>query len=168
MGTQESHALVVVDMQRKFLARAKRKRHTYYYPDAITTAGWNALVERIIRAIEICKTKQQPIVILEFDDFGPTDNKIKKAIGEYQKVFWCVKYCDDGSEEVFDVLPSINIFSVVGVNKKFCISATAKGLAEKAKVNLLEDAIGDEHGDMGWGWYSQPANTEIVNVDAIA
>ena len=79
--------LTIIDMQDYFLQRGLRRSDT---PKALQ-AEWDAIVKVIRKLISQAKRKKMPIVVLEYDNSGPTIEKILKGLykdddlGRYQK-----------------------------------------------------------------------------------
>ena len=172
--------LTIIDMQDYFLRRGKNKG--YVDPETFQ-AEWDTIVNVIRKQITVAKRKKMPIVVLEFDNSGSTNAKILRAIKGYKLAKRVEKRRDDGSNEVAETVKEImgtdwnpDEFRITGVNRAFCVSRTVKGLSRlfsKAQLKLIEDAIGDEHGDeYGWGWEfdldGKPKNATIANSRAIA
>jgi nicotinamidase-related amidase len=120
----ETTALVVVDMQPYF-----------------TTANHEDTIRNCI--IEIRKAIQAniPIVVLEYNGCGDTNERLKKHLDEYDKTFYETKCDDNGGHEVIDCLESRNDFSidtfiVCGVNINACVADTVRCL-----VNVYEKHV---------------------------
>ncbi len=163
--------LVVIDMQDYFRDRgASRLRDPAEF-----LADWDAIVDTIVSQVAVAKRARRPVVMLEYNLAGPTVRRIAAATRHYDLARHVTKYRDNGADEVAEAIEDLNgrgyrptRFQITGVNRRFCVSDTVRGLAKRypeAQLALIEDAIGDEGGDVGWGWRegSEPRNTVLVN-----
>ena len=170
--------LTIIDMQDYFLRRGLRRSED---PKTMQ-AEWDAIVNVIRGQIVLAKRKKMPIVVLEYNNSGATTAKILRAIRGYALARRVVKRRDDGSNEVAETVSEImgcdwnpTEFCVTGVNRAYCVARTVSGLSLEfpdSILSLIEDGIGDEHGDTGWGWEWQgtgkPKNAIIANSRAVA
>ncbi len=120
-----SYTLVIVDMQPRF--HTSQKRATLY---------------AVEREIQRAKELNNPIVVLEYDDYGLTDTRLTDAIGSYRLCRTCVKTDDDGSKEVLEACDNEGYtterFRVCGVNTHACVQSTVSGLAKKVRDCIVE------------------------------
>jgi len=168
--------LTIIDMQDYFLQRGLNRGDV---EPAELQAEWDTIVDVIRKQISKAKRNKMPIVVLEYDNSGPTTAKILRTIRGYELAARVKKYRNDGSSEVMETIGELmggnwvpSEFRITGVNRAFCVADTVRGLSQEfpdSMLNLIEDAIGDEHGDYyGWGWSIPPRNTTIINSRAVA
>jgi nicotinamidase-related amidase len=129
--------LIVVDMQKAFPA-------SY------------AVGYKVIREVKRARSKNEWIMLLEYEHNGRTLTKISKEVKGYPKVIRKTKLEDDGSPAVLHALmrsrrnnnlkgPHVNripsVFRVCGVNTYACIIKTVEGLNRfDGKVKVISDA----------------------------
>jgi len=126
--------LTVVDMQTDF-----------------KTSQYDPLIGNVKAAIEKAIQKDQPILFLEFEGFGPTDSRLTELVKGYKKAYFATKYSDDGSRQVKALADQLDSkptkVKVCGVNASYCVLATVEGILESMKevekVKVLSDACGD-------------------------
>jgi len=112
-----NEALVVVDMQEDFLGMAGIDYDGKRLDGDFITESLNKLMRGVLREVEAAKSKQLPIVCLQyanqedgFDDpkesweYHATAAEIRKSLKAYPRVFYVWKDNDDGSEETLDAL----------------------------------------------------------------
>ena len=171
-NTATTTVLVVIDMQTFFYNRGLRNHNVS--PEQMKK-DWIGAVKAIQKEIRQAKKNHDFILIVECSGFfpgayGQTDGRIRQTIGKYQHVRYVKKDFDDGSAEIEDMLietqrNSPERFRVCGINRAYCVASTVKGLADKyveSKILLVDDAITDEHGNMGWGGATRLRNTVVV------
>lgn len=111
-------ALCIVDMQYKFSSHEE-------------------CLEGVLYQIYLAKRRNAPIVVLEYEDYGPTHDRIQKALENYSEVSVVIKSTDDGSREFlgeFDSDPDFDRVRVVGVNTCYCVFETAAGLISEGFI----------------------------------
>lgn len=174
----ETEVLVIIDMQRYFLRRAKKLRRL------MTPEDWGEVRGKIIELVHIAKRKNIPIVVLEFapETYGNTDYLIKRAIGKYPLARFVPKFSNDGSGELSELFPQCGIapskFFVCGVNRCSCVSHTTGGINcawKTIPIVLCEDAIGDENyntyawdKDFPYDRINKPENLVFSTIEAMA
>ena len=129
--------LCIVDMQEGF--------------DAARTPG---LVCRISDLAREFRTRDEPVVVLEYEDSGPTLAPIKDALLGYWKVRFATKKGGDGSKEVKKACDSAgwspNKISICGVEAGACVVQTFEGLwrlMRGIKLEVVPDGVGEQ-----WKW----------------
>jgi nicotinamidase-related amidase len=125
-----SYALVVVDMQ-------------YSFENSMNATLENNCIREILKAVK----DNAPIIFLEYDGMDDTLESLTECVKNYKNYYIEVKYDDDGSEEVEQIVLNNKLpkrkFKVCGVNTDCCVADTVFGLTEKfptAKVEVIEDA----------------------------
>jgi nicotinamidase-related amidase len=108
--------MVIVDMQESFKAARNED-----------------LQRRIVHAIERQRKLGGPIIVLEYECFGPTVDTIKRALSGYEKRWYLEKCYDDGGTEVRDCVEAEQLdiregFFICGVNTAYCVISTARGI----------------------------------------
>lgn len=111
--------MVIVDMQESFKAARNED-----------------LQRRIVHAIERQKRAGDPIIVLEYENSGPTVDTIKRALSGYEKRWYLEKCCDDGGAEVGDCVEDEGLdvregFFICGVNTAYCVISTARGIEDR-------------------------------------
>ena len=109
-----SYTLVIIDMQPDFEA-----------------ANYDWLVERIVEDVEQAKENRANILVVEYNDYGDTHEKIMEAIGDYLNAYTIEKWDDDGSEEIMDAIEDYKLFPelhICGINYSACVERTIRGL----------------------------------------
>lgn len=171
-GERGASVLVVVDMQMHFQCALEP-----WLLDAVESnvsqanqAGW------VIVALEIMtfnplrtygNTHQRIVVAAQ-----PTATQ--KQNGEPQRFFMRAKAQSDGSDRVQDVCEKENfaptLIRVVGVKSRFCVEATAVGLAERYPQCRIEVVAGACNQDAGcpndWSGFPLRSNLFLVDLEA--
>ncbi len=141
--------LVIVDMQPSFDA-----------------ANCVKTITEVILEIEYARKTNEPIIVLEFEDYGETHEDIMKALEGYDNYKIVTKPDNDGSTEVIEAVNKFGLhhdnltFHVCGVNFHACVSDTVCGLAydfgvEKENLNVIETACNDyveDYDGHHYGW----------------
>ncbi len=140
-------ALVVIDMQEKFISQ--------FDPPC-----WrDDLIEKIIEEINRAKTKNRPILIVEYwDDLYYihyqksqmiTNTRIMESVAGYPRTYVVKKNKDDGASAIKAMLDKLNLsvdkFSVCGLNTQCCVLETVVSLAKipgVEKIDILTEACG--------------------------
>ena len=124
------YTLVVVDMQDKFVASRA-----------------SLVQESCKKAVAKAIKQKAHIVFVEFENYGPTLPKLTKLTRNYKNVSYVSKRDWDGSSQTIEALTKLGIehrtFKVCGVYTECCVSATARGLADRiadAKVEVIRSA----------------------------
>jgi nicotinamidase-related amidase len=132
------YCLIVVDMQSKFEASNN--------PDTIKNC-----VKEIKKAVK----NNMPIIILEYDGFGPTQHALMNSMRNYPKRYWYEKCTDSGADEVHYIVKRFRLsknLKVVGVNTDACVRDTIYDLACKPKryrnykIEVISKACNTESG----------------------
>lgn len=135
---ERTRTLCIVDMQEDFMDAGK-----YCLP-------------HVLHEIELAKTRQAGIVVLEFEDCGRTVKEIRRALSGYKHQTTVRKNNDDGSAEFLKGATK-NRFNtymvrVCGVNRSYCVLETVLGIKdEKEGAVDIEVAINAT-------WCTVPAN----------
>jgi len=94
------------------------------------------IVHEVCHQIKQAKSKNYPIILLEYIDNGHTYQEIQKEINNYPFVFRQIKNEDDGSFEIAWVISENKLIGdilICGVNVSHCITSTVIGLIPKLK-----------------------------------
>lgn len=117
------YTLVVVDMQPSFKAALDKPTQ-----------------RAVAREIRAALRGGNPVVILEYDGYGPTVRSISRyAPRRHPLVSYQKKYENDGSPEVCEVVQQQewpSTFRVCGVNAGACVLDTVEQLAEVGPVTV--------------------------------
>ena len=109
--------LVIIDMQTGFMETGK-----------------NALVG-VKEEVKRAKRRQDPIILVEFEHWGPTHQDIMKLLDGYPHVTKCFKWTDDGANELLDHADAhmIDLSKVrfCGVNRCYCVGSTIRSFVRK-------------------------------------
>ena len=120
--------LVVVDMQDEF----ENSQH---------------VIDEVIQEVREAGKRNNPVVVLEFGGFGPTNQRVMREIRKLPKssVLRMVKEEDDGSREVMRAAEKLGAplenVRLCGVNLCYCVKATAVGLRNVAQNIEISDAV---------------------------
>jgi len=177
----DNKVLVIIDMQPFFLNRAKRNWRRFWDSKQSFLDEWNKVTKGIQQEIRIAKKNKELIIVVEYWRMETnkktwTVSALRKTIGKYPHVVYLNKDFDDGSSTIQNELKrrkiqDVAVFKITGVNRSFCVADTAKNLSRKysdSKILLIDEAIGDEHGDNGWGNVTAFSNTAIVPNSTLA
>lgn len=100
------------------------------------------VIKQVLHEIRLAKKRNAAVIVLEYDDSGPTIEPIKKALENYGRVAYVTKMQDGGGEEFFDTAESYgfnyNKVRMVGVNRSYCVFSTAR---EMVKDNGIDSRI---------------------------
>lgn len=128
MALLKDSALIVIDMQRHFLAS---------HPD------W--LIENICQKIKNFKEKNCPIYVLEYVGYGSTLFPIYDLLCDYPKFYLLEKEEDDGSKEIVRHFKKNGIpkhVYLTGVNADACVLETATGFKKRPFWQILGKPFG--------------------------
>ena len=81
-------ALIVIDMQPYFVTRGGNDKKDENKKKV------KEILDNQIKSIEMAKKAGIPIVFLEYENYGPTNEVLKKAIGDYKKSKYFLKNTD--------------------------------------------------------------------------
>ena len=128
-----NHALVIVDMQYRFLA-----------------ARGNKIRSESLKQIQEAKDNNHLIIILEYQSFGRTLPSIRKMLEDYDNVYYLDKSDCDGSRELVGLFTGLRKWpkniSFLGVNTNECVQDTVlefffytKRENKNIKVKVIKD-----------------------------
>lgn len=151
-GDKMSYTLVVVDMQPKF-ASANHRR----------------VIRNVKREISQAIADNADIVVLEYKYHGQTNRSIAKMVRSYDRGYFVMKLCDDGSIPLSQVVEIHNLstnFRFVGVNYGACVRRTIDGLVSIGynDIVVVEDACNqpiDWQDEPGFSW--KDVRYDLVN-----
>lgn len=140
-------ALVMIDMQDEFATRDNYNR-LGVNPEKI-----KAVIEKQKIMIALAKNKKMPILVAEYQSFGPTNSELMTAIGNYAWFYRVVKTTDglfdnanSSVAETKSKLAEWGIDSLIlmGANGGACVEATMKGaISSGYKVWAYTSGIAD-------------------------
>ncbi len=132
----DSYTLVIIDVQPKFDGSRN---------------------ERMLRGVkaEVIKAKDlnNPIIVVEYKDWGPTCPSIRKVIGDYWRACTITKLKTGGAKEVNSVLRNMldgHNIRICGIYTDVCVLATVRGLNRSKNINsikVVEDACATGFGN---------------------
>lgn len=146
-----THALVIIDMQPQF------GDHVY------------DVVEPIMDLIDQAMQVNAPILVVEYEDSGETDERILKQLESYG--FWnkATKPFDDGSSEIVKELGRMGCgdyeIHLCGINLAACVRRTADGLRGfDRQVTVLVDACSqpEEWDDPDFYHYDESCRDNVM------
>lgn len=99
-----------------------------------------------VRMIEVAKTLGVPIVVTEHypKGLGPTDDRVKKALGEHDQPLEKVVFSCFGAEGFLEALRETgrNTVVVIGIETHICVLQTAlEAAAHGFDVHIVTDAV---------------------------
>ncbi len=143
----DKDALIIIDMQSYFITRGGNQ-------DTVENKRKVQEITQVqIAAIKVAIKSQIPIVFLEYEGFGETNQDLKKAIGEYEEVKYLLKDTDgmfDDSNrhksKLVEYLNSKEIGNLIitGANGGACVQQSIEGsLKNNFNVMALNTGIAD-------------------------
>jgi nicotinamidase-related amidase len=144
--------LVIIDMQ-----------------DAFHSAKHYKVVEGVLRQIKLAKARKAGIVVVEYQEGGPTLDVIKEAVDGYTRKTVTRKPSDDGSREVMRAIRrkkfNAEKLRVCGVNIGYCVKDTILGLLEwpSVQIEVAKDACGP-YNDANTEWQGYPEHERMLFV----
>ncbi len=119
-----SYTLCIIDMQQKFL-------------NSLLLNDYDNIIDRISKDIKLAIKNNANIIFLEYECFGNTIKELLYLVRDYDKAYRRIKYDDDGSEELIDVLISNKIntknIKFCGINTDCCVYSTVSGFIHSMK-----------------------------------
>lgn len=126
-------------MQDKFLNELGNSNHN------------GALIRNCIRQINYAKKQNNYIFIVEFNNFGPTIEKILNKIGNYKKVIKLIKFGQSGKEQINMAVNSLFKKKLIesnypnlrfcGVYTDECVQSTVLDCKNYYKYKLMSSKI---------------------------
>ena len=154
---KQKYTLVVVDMQPKFVASQNERT-----------------IKMVQKEIKMAMDNKCPIVFLEYEEYGPTDKRLKEVIKGYKKCKFVKKRMDDGSDYVIRICNlhkyPLNNFRVCGVNTGACVKSTVSGLATLpyTHIKVPKGACNTTHENYKWKYFPTFGNVKTVAVGKAA
>ncbi len=146
-NNHRNSALMIIDMQDQFALRGGRALRR---DNAEKAAG---LIEEQVKAIEAARKADLPIIFVEYENYGPTNPQLKKAVEGYSKAKFITKDTDgvfDGYNNYRRDLTNIiregkiKNFIMAGANGGACVQQSTQGaLAANCNVVAFERGIAD-------------------------
>lgn len=121
---RDNAALVIIDMQPRFATRGGNEN------DEGNKKKLKELIKNQLEAIKIAKTSQIPIIFIEYEGFGDTNEELKKATEGYTDVKYILKdsdgmlsYDNSHKPELAEYLSSKKIGNLIitGANGGACV-----------------------------------------------
>lgn len=103
-----------------------------------------AIVENVVEQINRFRRMECPIILVEYNSYGPSYDEIYKALVGYNNSLLKVTKCgDDGGREIISAASEANIpinnMVVCGVNICYCVLGTAARLACCADSKIIPE-----------------------------
>lgn len=121
------YTLVVIDMQKDFVSCNE--------PNVIRACQ---------REIKLAIRRKTGIIFLEYEGYGHTIPELTNLTTNYDKTYFSSKATNSGSDEVFGIINTRNLYQnvrVVGVNTSYCVYETVEGLKDGlGKITVVADA----------------------------
>lgn len=148
------YTLVVVDMQPYFSAANSR-----------------SVIKNCKREIEAAMLKRAAIIIVEFNNCGPSVKSLLNLVDGYDRLHFAHKDTDDGSAEVEKIIKDEGLaakqLKVCGVNTDCCVQSTVRGLTARlpnATIEVIGDACNSDFNHLvGLDRMKKMANVSIKN-----
>lgn len=144
---RSNSALIIIDMQDYFVERGRQHEKP---ENQVKTKAVN---DHIIDSIKQAKQAGLPIVLLEYEDSGPTNDRIKEAVGDYDKAKYITKNTDSMfdswnryRQELNDYLEKekVSELLITGANGGACVHRSIRdALYEEYKVVAYSKGIAD-------------------------
>jgi len=106
------------------------------------------LIQNMCDLIRHARRQRWGIMLVEFDRYGPTTQRLMDALGEYDHVAIVKKNCDDGGEEVIQCLDSNPQWSrhclVCGIYGDACVRETVCGMYNAdplVEIDVVTDLV---------------------------
>ena len=146
-NNHRNSALMIIDMQDKFVLRGGRALRR----DNAEKAA--AVIKEQVRAIEAARKADLPIIFVEYENQGPTNPQLKKAVEGYGKAKFITKDTDGVFEgynkyrrDLKNIIreEKIKNFIMAGANGGACVQQSIQGaLAANCNVVAFERGIAD-------------------------
>lgn len=120
--------LCIIDMQHEFEKPAKR------------------CLDEVCRQIKLAKRRHAGIIVVEYENCGPTFSRIKALLKPYKRKTYKKKGYDGGGLEVLSAARrkgfSIDKIRFAGVNRSYCVSETIAEVIARhpGKIEIAIDA----------------------------
>ena len=143
MNHKATPTLCIIDMQEDF------------------PASQNQLtINAILRMIALFRSRNFPIIAVEFCGFGKTLPELREALKGYERVRTVQKFGDNGADEISQACIDMGInvschgeFYVTGINTGACVRRTVDGLLRlQNRVVVVRKACNQPRGG---GWDTQ-------------
>ena len=148
------NSLLIVDMQDEFPSSKKHQT-----------------ICECIKLICRAKLNLEPIIVLEYVNFGNTLTRLSRMLSRYDRRYLVKKNDNDGSDEIHDFVVKTKLgitdFTICGVNLDACVQETATGLAEIGyNVKVVKKACNTDgprcFSESGWRNYPKMANLKVT------
>lgn len=146
-GQQPGSALVVIDMQEPFITRGG------HAGDPENVKKVDAIIKAQVAAIEIARRKGIPIIFLEYENYGPTNATLRKAVEGYATTATFQKTADGMLEtwnshraelQAYLDKNKVKTMVVTGANGGACVQASIEGaLRGNYNVFAVSNGIAD-------------------------
>lgn len=94
------------------------------------------------KEIALAKRRNAPIILVEYEDSGPTLPELLRTLNGYEHCYKITKNDDDGSTEILGVLAELPRFvpkwRICGIHLEHCVWDTIMGLKNNLKKTKLE------------------------------
>lgn len=146
-----SLAVMLIDMQTAYLAYLQEQER-----DLVTCAQ--------IEVIRKCALQDTPVIVIEYDDKGPTLECLRKEVAHVPRHYWITKMQSDafGSKELWQVLEELKAgkLLLMGAYASYCVlkaatSALKRGHSIVTSDTLIIDPFDEASRGKSLEWYSQ-------------
>lgn len=144
---RDNAALVIIDMQPYFVTRAGNDK------DEENKKKVKEIIKTQIEAIKLARASQIPIVFIEYEGFGDTNEELKKATEGYSDVKHILKdtegmlsYNNNHTPEVIEYLSSKKVghLIIIGANGGACVQESiTSSLDHSYNVTAFSKGIAD-------------------------
>lgn len=158
---------MIIDMQDSFILRNPRAS---MFESNDTKAA--AVLKQISALIEEAKQNQRPIILVEYQDMGPSNEKIAALLKDYKKAYTVIKnddgvFDDKNSKEAVEKImlnSGTDRLIVTGANGGACVDLSIHGSIEQRYTTFaVSDAIADFNFDQFIYPYDQYEHYEEKN-----
>lgn len=104
------------------------------------------VIEPVLAHIEAARKNQEPVVFVEYESCGRTNERLLAAADGYENQHVVEKRHDDGGKEIVEYLAQYELepeeIKVCGVNTNACVIGTVGGILRNSnfKIKVLSDA----------------------------
>lgn len=119
--------LVVIDMQPETWSCARTEK---------------SVVRRIKKEIAATRASRCPVVFLEYESCGSTNEELLEMVEGYKRTATAVKYAPSGAQLLIDVAKrrrfGLQHIKVCGILSDCCVALTVEGLAKRLPKSRIE------------------------------
>jgi nicotinamidase-related amidase len=142
-----NYILVVVDMQDHWFKFFTDRNKLF------------SVIDNCKKAITKAMKNNNPIIFLEFGNYGRTTKEIRNLVKDYKNKFFKIKHVRDGSDKVKNCIIKNNLnqnyIKLLGAFTEQCLLSTTLGLRDlypSSNISVLEKACGAQtEAQQNWG-----------------